>query len=138
MKKIEVRGVRRARRDDLLRLYREAGWWKPASPPPPGYLDALVKGSTCFVGAFCGGRMIGMGRGLSDGVSDAYIQDVTVLDGFRERGIGKRIIAEIVGRLRRRGVDWIGLIAEPGSLAFYRRLGFVAMRRRTPMRWRGR
>ena len=135
---IEVKVVRRVRREDLLRLYREAGWWKPASPPPPGYLDAVVKGSTCFVGAFYGGRMIGMGRCLSDGVSDAYIQDVTVLDGFRKRGVGKRILAEIVGCLRSRGVDWIGLIAEPGSLAFYRGLGFGAMRRCVPMRWRGR
>ena len=133
-----MKAVRRVRREELLRLYREAGWWTPAAPPPPGYLDALVKGYTCFVGAFCGGRMIGMGRCLSDGVSDAYIQDVTVLDGFRKRGVGRRIIAEIIRCLRRRGVDWIGLIAEPGSPAFYRGLGFRTMRGCVPMRWRGR
>lgn len=136
MQKIEVKAVRRVRRGDLLRLYRTAGWWTPAAPPPPGYLAALVKGSTCFVGAFCGGRMIGMGRGLSDGVSDAYIQDVTVLDGFRKRGIGRRIVIEIVRCLRGRGVDWIGLIAEPGTAAFYRGLGFRPMRGAVPMRWR--
>jgi spermidine synthase len=82
--------------------------------------------------------MIGMGRALSDGVSDAYIQDVMVLREFRKRGAGKRIIAEIVRCLMRLGVDWIGLIAEPGSLAFYRGLGFRPMPRCTPMRWRGR
>lgn len=138
MDRIEVRTVRRVRGDDLLRLYREAGWWKPSVPPPPGYLDALVKGSVCFVGAFCGGRLVGMGRALSDGVSDAYIQDVMVLHGFRKRGVGRRILAELLRCLRRLGVDWIGLVAEPGSLAFYRGLGFRAMRGCRPMRWRGR
>lgn len=126
------------RRGDLLRLYREAGWYAPASPPPAGYLEAIVKGSTCFVGAFHHGRMIGMGRGLSDGASDAYIQDVTVLEEYRKHGVGRRIIATIVGCLRARGIDWIGLIAEPGSRAFYRGLGFTEMRGFAPMRWRGR
>ena len=92
MERIEVRAVRRVRGDDLLRLYREAGWWKPSAPPPPGYLEALVRGSVCFVGAFCERRLVGMGRALSDGVSDAYIQDVTVLRDFRNRGVGGRII----------------------------------------------
>lgn len=138
MDAIEVRVTRRVNRRDLIRLYRAAGWWKPLAPPPPGYLDALVKGSVCFVGAFCGGRMIGMGRCLSDGASDAYIQDVTVLRGYRNRGVGKRIIVKILRCLKSRGVDWIGLIAEPGSLTFYRGLGFQAMRGCHPMRWGGR
>ena len=138
MERIEVRAVRRVRGDDLLRLYREAGWWKPSAPPPPGYLEALVRGSVCFVGAFCERRLVGMGRALSDGVSDAYIQDVTGLRDFRTRGVGGRIIAEIVRCLRRRGVDWIGLVAEPGAHTFYRGLGFRAMRGFRPMRWRGR
>ncbi len=138
MGKIDVRVIRRAPRGDLLRLYREAGWYDPDPPPPGRYIDAIVDGSTCFVGAFDGGRMIGMGRGLSDGVSDAYIQDVTVLEAYRKRGVGARIVSAIVRCLRARGIDWIVLVAEPGSRAFYRGIGFREMRGFVPMRWRGR
>jgi len=130
--------VESAPTDTIVELYQAGRWWRE-DPAWRAAIPQMIRGSFCFLLARePGGRIVGMGRVISDGVSDAYIQDVTVLDGFRNRGVGKRIIAEIVGCLRRRGVDWIGLIAEPGSLAFYRGLGFGAMRRCVPMRWRGR
>ena len=74
-----------------------------------------------------------MGRAVSDGVSDAYIQDVVVLKKFRRAGIGNRIIEKIIECLRSRRIGWIGLIAEPGTQPFYQRLGFAAMAGYTPM-----
>ena len=68
--------------------------------------------------------MIAMGRVLSDGVSDAYIQDVAVLPDFRGRGIGGKIVTFLVEELEKRGVDWIALVGEPGTENFYKRLGF--------------
>jgi GNAT superfamily N-acetyltransferase len=76
-----------------------------------------------------------MGRSISDGVSDAYIQDVTVLPEFRGKGIGRRIILYILDCLRERRIEWIGLIAEPGHGQFYRELGFTALEGFTPMIW---
>jgi len=52
-----------------------------------------------------------MGRAISDGISDAYIQDVTVLSEFRGQGIGTGIVQEILKQLRDDGLQWIGLIA---------------------------
>jgi len=75
-----------------------------------------------------------MGRAISDGASDAYIQDVTVLAAFRGQGIGARLIALLRDRLVERGIGWIGLVAEPGTEAFYRRLGFEVMAGHVPMR----
>ena len=80
---------------------------------------------------------MGMGRALSDGCSDAYIQDVVVDPGFRGRGIGGKIVMFLVGELRARGVDWIALVGEPGTEAFYRSLGFAAPEGFTFWRFRG-
>jgi spermidine synthase len=65
-----------------------------------------------------------MGRAISDGVSDAYIQDLTVLADQRNQGIGGMILRALVARLHADGLFWIGLIAEPGSASFYLREGF--------------
>lgn len=132
---VEIKVIARADRDSVKKLYQQAGWWKEADQTPDrnSWIDGLVAGSLCFVGAFAGGEMIGMGRAISDGVSDAYIQDVTVLAAYRGLGLGARIINEITGFLRGRRIGWIGLIAEPGTEAFYQRLGFAAMAGYTPM-----
>ena len=107
------------------RLYRIAGWVEQDDACE--FLGAAL-GNSCAVCAAYGGEgaLVGMGRALGDGVSDAYIQDVVVDPAFRSRGIGGAIVRTLVAELRRRGVDWIGLVGEPGTEGFYRSLGFEA------------
>jgi len=133
MDEVAVRIVRRVNHREVVKLYREAGWWKPEYPAGASHIHSLVRNSFCFAGAFCKKRMVGMGRSLSDGMGDAYIQDVTVLNEFRGKGIGKKIILTILDCLRRRRIDWIGLIAEPGSERLYEELGFKVLKNYTPM-----
>ncbi len=129
---VDIRMVRRTDRDQIIRLYKEAGWWKPENDRQPEFVDRIAGNSYYFVGAFNGRRMIGMGRVLSDGVSDAYIQDVTVLRAHRDRGIGQKIIKELVRKLKADRVEWIGLIGEPGTGNFYKKLGFSVMKDAVP------
>jgi aralkylamine N-acetyltransferase len=132
---IEIKVIAAADRAAVKKLYQEAGWWQPDDEGAGGnaWIDTLVRQSFCFVGAFCGPELIGMGRAVSDRVSDAYIQDVVVLKKFRGAGVGKRIIEAIIEFLRAHRIGWIGLIAEPGTQPFYQRLGFEAMAGYTPM-----
>ncbi|MBQ7208581.1 MAG: GNAT family N-acetyltransferase [Lentisphaeria bacterium] len=104
------------------RLYAAAGWTGEGGDC--SFVRAAVAGSFLAAGAFEGEQLVGMGRVLSDGCSDAYIQDVVVDPGFRGRGIGGRIVMFLVGELQARGVDWIALVGEPGTENFYARLGF--------------
>lgn len=113
-------------------LYRQAGWW-PDADDDPDLVLRIVAGSHCFVAASLAGEMVGMGRAISDGASDAYIQDVTVDPAFRGKGIGTRIVETLVHRLRRDGLTWIGLIAERNTLKFYEPLGFGEMPDAAPM-----
>jgi aralkylamine N-acetyltransferase len=117
----------------IVQLYRMQGWWQAGDGESPHYIPRLIAGSHCFAVAVKEEEIVGMGRAISDGISDAYIQDVAVRDDFRKQGIGRRILQLLLDRLHADGLHWIGLIAEPGSDNLYRRAGFREMSSRIPM-----
>ena len=82
------------------------------------------------------GRAVGMGRVISDGVSDGYIQDLVVLPEYRKTGIGARIVSILVKKCIESGISWIGLIAEPGTENFYLPFGFHPMEGYIPLIFR--
>ena len=116
----------------IIALYQMEGWWG-AAPADPDLAARIIAGSHCFMTVTRGSEIVGMGRAMSDGASDAYIQDVTVKKTCRGQGIGTRIIEKIVERLHQDGLGWIGLIAEKNSYQFYERLGFKKMPNSVPM-----
>jgi len=70
---------------------------------------------------------------ISDGASDAYIQDLVVRPSHRNQGIARMILDALLERLRADGIPWIGLIAEPGSRKLYQGAGFREMSGFVPM-----
>ena len=66
----------------IVDLYRMGGWWDE-NENNPDLIDRIVQGSHCFLAAIVSDQIIGMGRALSDGASDAYIQDVIVDNQFQ-------------------------------------------------------
>ena len=130
---IEIKIVKKIDRKDFIRLNKEAGWWKEEYSKDLSFIDGMVKNAFCFAGAFCGNRLVGMGRSISDRVSDAYIQDVAVLKKFRRQGTGKKIILKIIEYLEKHNIEWIGVVAEPGTQSFYEDLGFKTLKKYKPM-----
>ena len=121
-------------RADVLALYRAAGWFGMSDPAPE--LDAMIANSFAVSAAFDpAGRLVGMARALSDGVSDAYILDVVVDPAHRSRGIGREIVKRLADHLASFGVDWIVCIGVPGTEAFYRAAGAVPMDGHTAFRF---
>jgi len=116
----------------IVGLYRQAGWW-PDQEEDYLLLARLVRQSHCFAVAMIGEELIGMGRAISDGVSDAYVQDVTVEAAWQRSGVGTLIVRHILDRLRADGISWVGLIAERGSAEFYGQFGFEKMVNAQPM-----
>jgi GNAT superfamily N-acetyltransferase len=123
---------------EIVSLYRSAGWWHDGEDDP-AQVPGIIRGSLVFVVAVDGksGTAVGMGRAISDGVSDAYIQDLVVLPGYRGRGIGKTILQRILAACRDHGIGWIALIAERGTGDFYRGHGFAVEEGDVPMMYRG-
>jgi aralkylamine N-acetyltransferase len=134
---IVVRLVRSWDIHEIADLYRAGGWWKDEYSPEE--LPALLLGSFLFVVAVHekSGRAVGMGRVISDGVSDGYIQDVVVLPSCRGTGVGKQLVETLVTECKKRGLTWIALIAEPETEPFYEALGFCPMAGHVPLIFRG-
>lgn len=109
---------------EIRRLYLIAGWCSEADDV--SFLPPLFAGSELVFSAWSGDHVAGIGRAISDGVSDAYLQDIVVAPEFRRRGIGTALVTGLTDRLRRRGIGWIGLVGAPGTEAFYASLGFRA------------
>ncbi|MDP2647064.1 MAG: GNAT family N-acetyltransferase [Desulfobacterales bacterium] len=116
----------------IIYLYRREKWWSDGDDNPD-LVARIVSGSHCFIVAVLDDKIIGMGRSISDGASDAYIQDVAVKEKYRGLGIGSKIIEALLHRLHSDGLGWVGLIAERGSHEFYSRLGFKPMPESVPM-----
>ena len=131
---MDIRLLDKVDRGEFIRLYEDAGWWDDEYYSDTSFIDRVVSGSVLFAGAFDpSGGMVGMGRAISDGCSDAYIQDLVVLSEHRGKGIGKGIVRFLITELGRLNIDWIGLVAEPGSKKFYEGLGFRKMKKHCPM-----
>ena len=120
---------------DAARLYRQAGWIGAGDPDSD--LVPILRNSWCVMGAFDGsGKLIGMMRALSDGVSDAYLLDMVVEESRRGQGIAGRILGELVSVLKKNGIDWIVCISVPEAEGLYARQGEI-MKKHIPFRFRG-
>jgi len=132
---IEVKIVSSWPEKEIVELYKVGGWWKKSYDSSG--IKYLIKGSLAFVVAVDNKtkKAIGMGRIISDGVSDAYFQDILVLPEYRNRGIGVKIVKTLLNFCSSKGISWIGLIAEPNQDRFYSTLGFKKMEKYVPMKY---
>lgn len=70
------------------------------------------------------GRLVGIGRLISDGALHAFVTEMIVAEDARGRGVGGEVLARLVDESRRRGVDDVQLFAARGRAAFYEQRGF--------------
>lgn len=134
-KNIEVKFVNNWSEEEIVELYKAGGWWRESHEPSG--IKSLIKGSFAFAVVIdsSSGKAIGMGRIISDGVSDAYIQDLVVMPEYRGQGIGKKLVSALLERCLSKGLLWVGLIAEPDQDEFYSSLGFKPMKNYIPMKY---
>ena len=130
---VEFEAVDAAPFEEIVELYKSAGWWQD-TPDARAIISAMIGGSFRFmVARLPEGRIVGMARVISDGHSDAYIQDVVVLPHYRGQGIGRELIRRLTEYCVYRKIAWIGLVAEPGTQGFYEELGYGPLAGYQPM-----
>jgi aralkylamine N-acetyltransferase len=133
MREVEYETVTSAPVEEIVELYKCAGWWQE-SPEARAVIPAMIRGSYCFmVARSLDGHIIGMARVISDGHSDAYIQDVVVLPSYRGKGVGRELVRRLTQVCVARKIGWIGLVAEPGTQGLYEDLGFGPLAGYQPM-----
>ena len=87
------------------------------------YLARQVSGALWVVHAYDGSRLVGFCRAISDGVSNAYVSSVMVDPEYRRRGIGRAMLARLIGG--RDDVKFV-LHSRKDAIAFYDAVGFAA------------
>ena len=133
MREVEYEAVTSAPVEEIVELYKCAGWWQE-SPEARKVIPAMIRGSYCFmVARSLDGQIIGMARVISDGHSDAYVQDVVVLPAYRGQGIGRELVRRLTQLCVNRKIAWIGLVAEPGTQGLYEKLGYGPLAGYQPM-----
>jgi len=129
---VEYEIVTSAPVEEIVELYKAGGWWHE-DPAERSRIEPAIRGSFCFMVARAAGKIVAMGRVISDGASDAYIQDVVVLPSYRQQGVGRELVRRLTRYCVEQEIEWIGLIAEPGTAAFYRDVGYGVMEGYQPM-----
>ena len=113
-------------RADVATIWRflseEAYWgrWRSRAD-----VERQVAGAWRVVAAYDhAGRLVGFARAVSDGVGLAYLADVFVEAAHRGRGLGARLVEEMIERGPGRDFRWLLHTADAHGL--YSRFGFGA------------
>jgi N-acetylglutamate synthase len=77
------------------------------------------------------GKILGTALGSFDG-RRGYLQKLVTTNSFRQKGIGKQLVEEVIKRLRQLGVTYIPISVEEKYVGFYEKCGFKKTNQ-TPM-----
>ena len=107
---------------ELSNLYHIA----PLGEKDPKDLKTVFANSRYVYFVYDEDKLIGAGRALADGVDCSYICDVAVHPKYQGRGIGRKIISQLVDASKKH--KKILLYSVPGKETFYGKFGFKKMK----------
>lgn len=106
---------------ELARLMRAA----PLGNKTASQREAAFRASPVRCFAYHGKVLVGVGRAITDGLSNSAIYDVAVLPKYQGAGVGRQVMAYLMERLSGTAVL---LVSVAGKEGFYRRHGFRRLR----------
>jgi len=106
----------------MKEIYHSVGWKKHNEEK----IKKIFNLSNVIAIAYHKDRIVGFGRGISDGIFNAAIYDVVIENQYQNKGIGKQIISNLLDQLE--GISCVHLVATTGNEEFYRKLGFKNMK----------
>lgn len=94
-----------------------------------GFLDSLQLPDTLYLVAREGGMLVGY-CGFFQSFDEADITNVAVAPQYRNRGVGRRMLEELMARGRARGVERYTLevrVSNESAVHLYQKLGFESV-----------
>ena len=107
----------------VLALYAAVGWTNYTQRPE--MLRRAFSGSLCTLAAYDGERLVGLVRAVGDGASILCVQDLLVLPEYQRRGIGRRLMGELLARYPDVYQTMLLTDDTPEHAAFYKHAGFT-------------
>lgn len=90
------------------------------------YKDSL-KGSYFYICCYEENKLIGFLNVVSNGVTDAYIQDVIVNPEYHGKGIGTNLMNLAIRKLKEDNIYIISVLFQESLLPFYKKFGFYTI-----------
>ena len=79
------------------------------------------------IAVYDGDLLVGFVDSVSNGVTDAYIQDLIVRPDYQGKGIGTDLMKKMIASLKEKHIYMISVIFEESLKPFYDRFGFNTM-----------
>ena len=79
------------------------------------------------IAVYDGDQLVGFVDSVSNGVTDAYIQDLIVRPDYQGKGIGTDLMKKMIASLKEKHIYIISVIFEERLKPFYDRYGFNTM-----------
>lgn len=108
--------------EDLYELYENLGWNEFLQLPSEKLLLAM-KQSWCSVYVYNDNLLVGTGRIISDGISNAYLCGLGVHSDFRKIGIGRTISTQLIDYCQANHLH-TQLFCEEKLKSYYTSMGF--------------
>ena len=112
--------------EEVLPLYEAVGWTNYTTKPE--MLKAAYEISLHIIGAFNNDeKLIGVLRGVGDGASILFIQDILVYPEYQHQGIGTKLLQETLEKYK--NVYQIQLATDDSTktVSFYESNGFTSL-----------
>ena len=112
--------------EDVLPLYEAVGWTNYTTKPE--MLEVAYKNSLHIIGAFNDDeKLIGVLRGVGDGASILFIQDILVYPEYQHQGIGTKLLQQTLEKYK--NVYQIQLATDDSmkTISFYESNGFTSL-----------
>jgi GNAT superfamily N-acetyltransferase len=111
--------------DRIHRFLSTEAYWSPGVARE--VVERSIENSLCFGVYAPGGEQVGFARAVTDRATFAWLADVYVESEHRGRGLGKRLVAEVLEHPELQGLRrWMLGTADAHDL--YRRFGFDAVK----------
>ncbi len=110
-------------KQQLFELFETTGW-NAEYGVDADQLYSVFQNSWYYISAYDNDRLVGVGRLISDGLLHALILDMIVHPEYQLKGIGRRILEDLVDKCKAAKIRDIQLFCVKGKKGFYEKNGF--------------
>lgn len=107
--------------EQIIELYNNAGLPRPTNDPER--IKKMFSNSNLIITAWDENKLAGVCRTITDWVWCSYLADLAVSPGYKQSGIGKKLVELTREKLGEQSM--ILLLSVPAAMDYYPKLGFT-------------